>query len=153
MRPVAHPRDKPVLHGIEVDIVDVVLEIALIANRMLPEAPLPERVLSVRMARDADARTRDRGGEAALLIRLSRPEKFEVIRWQGHHEMQMLRQHHDRIDHERVRLACLADRGAQRLHVVDQCARIPIFKRHREEVCSTGNEIAPISNDAARRSD
>ena len=41
MRPVAHTRDQAVLDGIEMDVVDVVLEIPVVADRVLPESSLP----------------------------------------------------------------------------------------------------------------
>jgi hypothetical protein len=63
-------------YWIEVDVVDVSLEIHLIPNRVLPKAPLPERVFAIAMALDRYA-----GGNKPMreitLIRLQRPEKSE----------------------------------------------------------------------------
>ncbi len=46
IRPVAHAGNQPMLDGIEMDMVDMSLEIPLVANCMLPEATLPQRNLS-----------------------------------------------------------------------------------------------------------
>jgi hypothetical protein len=40
-RPIANARDKPVLDRIEMNVIDVSLEIARVADGMFPEATLP----------------------------------------------------------------------------------------------------------------
>jgi hypothetical protein len=47
MRPVAYALDKAMLHRIVVDIVNVPLEIAVIANGMFPESTLPQGEFAV----------------------------------------------------------------------------------------------------------
>src|ERR1700733_10465313 len=42
VRPVADPSDIPVLHRIEVDVIDVTLEVSVVADGMLPKPSLPD---------------------------------------------------------------------------------------------------------------
>lgn len=44
--PVSHARHQTVLDGIVVNIVDVTLQIGLIADHMLPIAPLPNALVA-----------------------------------------------------------------------------------------------------------
>src|SRR5205085_12008393 len=46
VRPIDYPRDVPMLHRIEMDVIDMALEIRFVANRMLPIAALPDALLS-----------------------------------------------------------------------------------------------------------
>jgi hypothetical protein len=47
VRPVHHTRDKPVFHGIEVDVIDVALQVRAITNDVFPIAPLPDSLLAL----------------------------------------------------------------------------------------------------------
>jgi hypothetical protein len=55
-----------VLDRIEVNVIDVALEIPVVADGVLPEATLPKRVFSIRVARDGNARSRGGGRESTL---------------------------------------------------------------------------------------
>ena len=66
MRPVAHAGDETMLDGINVDVIDVPFEIPVVADRMLPKSPLPQRVFAIRVAPDWYARFDDSCGEAAF---------------------------------------------------------------------------------------
>ena len=48
--PVAHPRDQPMLDGIDVDVIDMPNEVAFIPNGVLPIAALPDAALAPRGA-------------------------------------------------------------------------------------------------------
>ena len=50
VRPVAYTRYETMLDGVEMHVVDVALEITLVADGVLPESPLPERQFTVRTA-------------------------------------------------------------------------------------------------------
>lgn len=39
--PIQDARDFPVLHGIEVNVIDVAFEVGVVANSVLPKATLP----------------------------------------------------------------------------------------------------------------
>jgi hypothetical protein len=47
MRPIGYARDVPMLHWIEMNVVDMALKIGVIANRMLPISTLPNTLLSL----------------------------------------------------------------------------------------------------------
>jgi hypothetical protein len=64
--------------------------------------------------------------------------------------VEVIRQHHDRIDRERVRTSRRPNRCTQRADVIDQSARPPIDERGREEIRSARDEIPPVSHHAAR---
>ena len=46
MRPVAWTLDKPILHRVEVDVIDVRLEVIFVSDHMLPIAALPDVALA-----------------------------------------------------------------------------------------------------------
>jgi hypothetical protein len=106
------------LDRIEVDVIDVSLEIPLIADGVFPKSALPQPEFSIPMARDGSARFRDGVREPAF----DQPPPIWVIRIsrrQRHDDMQMVGQHHDRIDGERVRRPRYANGRTQGLDVID----------------------------------
>jgi len=48
VRPVRGPRDVPVLHRVEMDVVDVALEVSVVANGVFPIASLPDALFTLR---------------------------------------------------------------------------------------------------------
>ena len=66
MRPVAHAGDEAMLHGIDVGVIDVPLEIPVVADRVFPKSSLPQRVFAIRVALDWCTRFDDGCGEAAF---------------------------------------------------------------------------------------
>src|SRR5262245_60561400 len=46
VRPVAHARHMPMLHGVEMDVIHMALKIGVIPNGMLPEPTLPQRAFA-----------------------------------------------------------------------------------------------------------
>src|SRR5947207_7349321 len=50
MRPVAHTPHEAMLYGIEMDVIDVAREVVFVADRVLPEAPLPKCEIANRLA-------------------------------------------------------------------------------------------------------
>src|SRR5690606_21696625 len=47
IRPIHGPRDVSMLHRVEVDVIDVPLQIVLVADQMLPISPLPEAAFAL----------------------------------------------------------------------------------------------------------
>ena len=74
MRPVDNTRDMSVLDRIEMDIVDMALQIGIIANGVLPIATLQDALLSLAPLL-ADRGKGARPREKPLLIKLQREEK------------------------------------------------------------------------------
>jgi len=54
------------LHGIEVDVIDVTFEILLVTNGVFPESTLPQRDFAVSVPSDRSARLDDAGGKPTL---------------------------------------------------------------------------------------
>src|SRR5215468_3629468 len=90
MGPVRDTRHEPMLHGIEMDVVDVAFEIGLIADRVFPIATLPNAFLALQsLALRARPRF-DSAGKATFdeapsageirIVRRERPQCMEVIR-------------------------------------------------------------------------
>ncbi len=46
-RPIVHASDETVLHGVEVNAIDMPLQIRVIANGVLPVATLPDAFLAL----------------------------------------------------------------------------------------------------------
>jgi hypothetical protein len=46
MRPIPDPRHQPVLDRVDVDVVDMTSEVAIVLNGVLPIAPLPDAAFS-----------------------------------------------------------------------------------------------------------
>lgn len=147
MRPVAHASDEIMFDGIDVDVIDVPLKVPVVADRVLPKSPLPQRVFAIRMARDSHAGFGDGSREAAF-DQLPPGWIVRVSLRQGHDDVQMIRQNDNRIDGERMCPPRGAKRPAQGIDLVNQGVRRSIDERYCEEIRSTRDEISPISNHA-----
>lgn len=100
MRPVANARDEAVLDRIDGAIFDVAAEIFVVADQMFPEPALPDPAFA---ARDADRAAllglRDGLGEADL-DQPPAQRKIGVIRRQRPNRVNVIGQHHHRVDGE-----------------------------------------------------
>jgi hypothetical protein len=148
MRPVAHVCGEAVLDRIEMDVVHMPLEIVIVADRVLPESPLPQCMFSVWVARDRHARSGDGRREPAL-DELPPNRIVGIPLRQRHDDMQMVRQDNDGVDRKGMGLSRLAKGGTQCVDVHDQHTRCSIDERRREEIRSARNKIPPVSNHAA----
>jgi hypothetical protein len=134
-----------VLDWIEMDVIDVPFQIALIADGVFPEPALPERVFAVLAPSDWGTCLHDRRREPAF----DQVPPVRIVRIVGrkrHDDVQVLWQHHDRFDREGMSMPGNTKRGAQRIDVIDQHARPSIREREGEEICAARDEIPPISN-------
>src|SRR5215212_3182446 len=89
------------LDRVEVHVVDVALEILFTSNRMLPKAPLPQRIFAVAMALDR----RPGSNEPMREMRLDSLPAAREIRITGRQcpdGMRMVGQDHNGIDRERT---------------------------------------------------
>jgi hypothetical protein len=74
MRPIGYARDVAMLHGVEMNVIDMAFEICLISNGMLPIASLPNAFFPLA---DFTCRTRLRiEASKPLLMELQRVAKF-----------------------------------------------------------------------------
>ena len=149
MRPVAHPANKTMLHGIKVNVIDMPLEIFFVADRVFPEPWLPERDLAVSVTRHGRSGLHDPIGEPALDLAQSIGEIGVAVR-QRRDDVQVVRQHHNRIDREGMSPSGHSHGRTQRADVIEQSAGSPIRERGREKERSAREEIAPVSDHARR---
>ena len=119
MRPIAHTVDQAMPDRIEMDVVDVSLKIPIVTDCVLPEATLPQRRFSVPVSRDRCSRFHDAGRETPFdetpTVRV-----IGVAIREGHHNVQVVRQDHDRIDRERMRVARPSHGRTQGIDVIGQ---------------------------------
>src|SRR5437763_1951424 len=87
IRPIAGPAHQSVLDRVEVHVVDVSLEILLIANGVFPKAPLPECVFAIAMAFDRHA-SGDKTMREMRLDPLPASGEIGIARWQRPDDMQ-----------------------------------------------------------------
>src|SRR5262249_31715728 len=67
VRPIADPSDIAVLHRIEVDVIDMTLEVRIVADCVLPKPSLPDaRFAPPYLASRPQLRRRQHAGESAL---------------------------------------------------------------------------------------
>jgi hypothetical protein len=99
-------RRQAVLDGVVVNVVQVGLKVALVANRVFPEAALPHGTFTVTAPRGrwgtfADDVTIDASREAAFYQGDARGE-IVIFGRKLHHQVQMVRQHYSGPDLKRV---------------------------------------------------
>ncbi len=102
MRPVAYSRNVAVFHGIEVDVIDVIAQIAFVADQMLPVAALPDATFVVPASRWRHPLTAGDAPRKPGLDQHPACREVGISRWQRPHRMQMIRQHAPRNARERM---------------------------------------------------
>src|SRR5688500_6215384 len=119
VRPIRHPGDMPMLDWIEVDVIDMRLQIVVVADQVLPIASLPQAAFGFRQAPLRAAFSRwYRARESRLDVPPSRRD-VQVALGHGPDAMQVIRQD-DACGHREW--ACrprLAKSIAQQVDVVD----------------------------------
>ena len=101
IRPIAHSGDKAMLHGIEMNIIDVPFEILLVANGVFPESTLPQRDFAISVPRDWSTGLDDGGGEPTL-DQMPTIRKIGVSLGQCHDDVEVIGQYDHGIDRERM---------------------------------------------------
>jgi len=66
MQPVADPLYQAMFHGVVVNVIDMPREVAVVADCVLPIAPLPKRELAIAMPSDVPARFKQMGAEISF---------------------------------------------------------------------------------------
>src|SRR4030088_2566312 len=113
IRPIPDPRHEFVLDRVDMDIIQMTREAVLIADGMLPVAPLPNSAFAFG---GATARNPFTGGEAARERRFDQPPargKIRVVVRQRPGRMEMIGQHDHRVDRESMMAPRLTKRSAQ----------------------------------------
>ena len=131
MRDIGH---QPVLHGIEMNVIQMHAVILIVPDRRLPESSLPNPPLAFAdPARGAMFSGRQAFGEG----RLDRLPPFGEIRI-------TLRQYHPCIDMEWSARTQLPHRVAQRVDVADKQIAAPVGQIDREEIGAARDTVSAI---------
>jgi hypothetical protein len=134
-----------VLDRIEMHVVDVPLEISLVSNRVLPEAPLPEHVFAIAMTRHRHAV----GHQPMREVRfdaLPAAGEVGIACRQRPDGMQVIRQDHDGLDREWTLVPRKTESHPQSAHVMHEREGCPVSERDREKIGASWNEFAPVSD-------
>src|SRR5580700_9272354 len=89
MRPIANAGHDAVFHRIVMDVIDMSLEVLLVADRVFPVSSLPKRKFAVRVAPDFDSRSEQAGTEDSL-DSPPPPGEIRVSRRQGQNRMKVI---------------------------------------------------------------
>jgi hypothetical protein len=143
VRPIAHPGYQPVLHWIEMDVIDVASEIVFIADRMFPEPPLPQCEIAIRPTLQSGFGLDQRAAEMPLDPPPSTRE-IRVVWRQGEQDMKMIREDHDRVDREGALATCHSEGVAKRVDMIHKRSRASVGQCDREEESATRTKIASI---------
>jgi hypothetical protein len=140
MRPIARTRDKPMFYWIEMNVIDVGLQITLVADCVFPKSGLPQ-VFALR----------------AVIVfnqRVGKPRfnqfptyrKIMIACGERPHDVQMFRHDHMCDGFERMRLARIAKRRTQMFDVIRERCFAPIRKCNGEEIGSAFDVISSVSD-------
>ena len=150
MRPVGDSRHQAMLHRIDMDVIDVIVEVAFVSDQMLPVAALPDAAF-----RFPDTRNR------YMFSGRHKPGKFlfdqhpacreiTIIPRQRPDSMQMFWQDHPCNGLERMIAAHLMHTCTQRIDPLEKQKPGTIRKIHGEEIRAARHPHSSIVRHAAR---
>ena len=113
MFPILHTPDMLVLDRIEVNVIDVPREIALVAQCVLPVTSLPNTAFVLAGAACRNLLLRRKSTRECRLYQPPASREISIAIGQGPHGMQMIRQHHDGIDGEWMSCPRVSESRAQ----------------------------------------
>ena len=142
--PILGAHDQPMLHRVEVAIVYMRNKVRVIADRVLPETPLPESLFALAplaLVRASVRRTmaRKQGFDLFPPYR-----EITVAGRQGPDRMNMIRKNDHRVAVQRVLGHDRSIDGPQKVYFMGQGRRRSVDKRDGEEVGPAGDVEASI---------
>ena len=144
IRPIPHALDVAVLDRIEMNVIDMPREIAFIAERVLPIAPLPQAALAFA----GTARRNTFVGRQVMredcFDEAPSQCKIGIVLRQRPDGMHVVGENDDRFDVERMTPPHIPERLAQQIDVRREQAQLALGQIHREEEAASGEEIAPV---------
>jgi hypothetical protein len=148
MRPILRLPHQPMLDRIEMHIIDMPLQINIVANLVFPETPLPDSLLALRnfAGRESFAR-RQRTGEQAF-DQTPAPAEIRITVRQPPYRVQVVRQHAHRHHLKGTPRPNRLKRCAQAVNVFDEKTAAPVCQIDREEIRATGKKAATITGHA-----
>ena len=132
MRPVDNTRDMSVLDRIEMDIVDMALQIGIIANGVLPIATLPDTLLSLAHLA-CGSRQGSKAAREAALDQAPAGGKISVSFRQCPNRVNVIGQDADRDGFERAALLDGSIDNSQSINLVQQQPARPVGENDGEE--------------------
>ena len=144
MRPVAYLRNVAVFHGIEVDVIDVIAQIAFVADQMLPIAALPDAAFCLDMTPKRTTFVARHLFDKGCFDMSPTRRMIVVARRQLPYAVQVIGQNHDRDDVERPGRSRGGEGMPQHIHTIDQQRASPLQKIHSEEVCASRHPSTSI---------
>lgn len=130
---------------IEVNVVDVMAKIGLVAHRMFPVASLPHPTLA---SRDTHSRTEFNRRQTTAKAGFDPRPAHRIVAvafGQTPQAMQMVRQDHDRDHLERLRMSRSPERCAQIIDMIHQQTPPAFQQIHGEEERAARHVFAAIS--------
>lgn len=156
MRPIPHPPHQPVFYRVVMHVIDMPLQINIVADLVLPEAPLPDPLLAFcRLAGRKRAAARQSAGKQAF-DKTPPPAEIGITFRQAPYRMQMIRQN---AHCKRLKGPPRPDRlkrGAQTVNLLNEQFTTAVSQCDREEIRAAGNQAASVTGHAetvARRDD
>ena len=130
--PVVHARDKAVLHGIEVNVINMPFQIRVVANCVLPIAALPDALLTLEQL-TFRALLPFQTARKTALDQIPSRRKIGVVFWKRPDGMEMIRQDANCDRLERPTLLDGLINSPQAINMVHEQRTRPISEDDREE--------------------
>src|SRR5690606_38695671 len=102
IRPIHHASDVAVLERVDMDVIHVTAKILLVADLVLPVAPLPDAALIAQPIRQGTRLAQRQASRELTFQYLPAHREVGIARWQRPQAVHMVRQHHPGIDTERM---------------------------------------------------
>ncbi len=144
IRPISHAFYRTMLDGIDVNVIDMRGVVALITNRMLPKAALPNATLS--------SRGTGRGQLFRFWQRLYKgffdlpppPRIISIVWWKRPNGVHVIRHDYPCINMERALEAHLPHGISQCVNVCHEQIRVALQQIDGEKIGSAGNAVATV---------
>ena len=144
IRPIRCLRHISMFHGIEINVIAMTREISLVAQRVLPKAPLPDATLAFA---DAAGRTLLASGHHLGEFRFNQaPARGEISipRRQCPDAMQVFGEYNDCVHRKRMMIRDEPKRRSKRSELICEELRAAVGEVDRKEKTPAGNDVAPV---------
>lgn len=139
--PCGGMRGEAVFDWVEMDVVHVCAVIALVADRVFPEAVLPEfATIARRRSRFAGQSFGEAGFDGAPAAGI-----IGIVFRQGPDAVHVIGEDDPRVDVKRGAEANRADGGTEGLDLADQKVGAAVGQVYREEIGSSGDAVAAVA--------
>jgi hypothetical protein len=126
------------------NVVNVSCKVVFVAQCVLPIAPLPNPPFTFASTARRNSLTLRQGTRKHRFYQPPTQGEVCVSFRQCPNSMEVIWQHHGRLDREWVSRLRVAKRGPQRLDMISEEARATVGQIDREEIGAAWNEVTPI---------